>query len=101
ALLLLLAETFVPLARKQRLKMTAALLLPLLLTALGCDKLDKQLFTRYSPQVDEAIAALETQDAGDAQQLLTTYLNTGQCKGGELGTPEAVRERPQAAYDLG
>ena len=102
ALLLLLVETFVPVARKRRRRLSAATaLVSLASLTSGCDALNDRLFTRYSPQVDEAIGALQTHDAGDARQLLTNYLNTGQCKGGEIGTPEVVRERPEAAYDLG
>ena len=98
ALLLLLVETFVPLARKQ---LTWGANLLILLSLSGCAKIENRLFTRYVPEVDEAIAALESHDAGDAEDLLTRYLNTGKCKAGELGTPDAVRERPRAAYDLG
>lgn len=100
ALLLLLAETFVPLAAR-RLKLGAALLALLSLLSVGCEDVDSALFTRYSPDVDDALADLGSHDAGDAHTALAEYLSTGKCKAGEIGTPESLRERPNAAYDLG
>ncbi len=99
ALLLLLVETFVPLAARG-LKWGAALLV-LVTVASGCDRLDDAVFTRYSPDVDEALANIASHDAGDAHAGLSEYLNTGKCKAGEIGTPDSLRQRPNAAYDLG
>lgn len=98
ALLLLVAETFVPLASR-RLQLGAALLALLLLGA--CEEVDSAVFTRYSPDVDQAIADLDSHDAGDAHNALSEYLSTGKCKAGEIGTPDSLRARPAAAYDLG
>lgn len=100
ALLLLIAETFVPLAAR-KLKLGAALLALLSLLSVGCEDVDSALFTRYSPDVDDALAELGSHDAGDAHTALAEYLSTGKCKAGEIGTPESLRERPNAAYDLG
>jgi Ca-activated chloride channel homolog len=108
ALVLLLVETFVPLARV-RAKEKGALstvgntgvTLLILLSMNGCSKVDEHVFTRYSPDVDQAVANLESKDAGDAHQGLSSYLSTGKCKAGEIGTPQSLRERPFAAYDLG
>jgi Ca-activated chloride channel homolog len=100
ALLLLLVEVFVPLvsARKALLSLGKA---ALLLAALsGCKDTEQRLFSRYSPVVDQARAAIESADAGDARNLLTEYLSTGRCKDGNLGTPDQVRQLPQAALDL-
>lgn len=97
ALLLLLVETFVPLAPRG-LKWGALLVA---FFSLGCERVESALFTRYSPDVDEALAHLEARDAGDAHTLLSQYLSTGKCRAGEIGTPESLRERPHAAYDLG
>jgi hypothetical protein len=33
--------------------------------------------------------------------LLEGYLSTGECKAGEIGTPDSVRDRPNASFDLG
>lgn len=108
ALVLLLAETFVPLAAREKKgkdvranlgKTTAALLCLLLNNA--CAKVEERVFTRYSPDVDNAIGNLDSKDAGDAHQILSSYLNTGTCKGGEIGAPPTLREKPFAAYDLG
>jgi Ca-activated chloride channel family protein len=98
ALLLLMVETFVPLASRG-LKWGAALVA--LLGLGGCDRLDDALFMRYSPDVDDALANIASHDAGDAHAGLAEYLSTGRCKAGEIGTPDSLRELPQAAYDLG
>jgi Ca-activated chloride channel family protein len=98
ALLLLLIETFIPLAPR-RLQLGAVLCI--LTTLSGCDRVESSLFTRYAPDVDEALANLESRDAGDARDILSAYLDTGQCRAGEIGTPESLRAKPHATYDLG
>jgi hypothetical protein len=67
----------------------------------GCAKVEERVFTRFSPDVDNAIGNIDSKDAGDANQILSNYLSTGKCKAGEIGTPQSLRERPFAAYDLG
>lgn len=108
ALFLLLVETFVPLtpggaqsnaASRKASKLSAATLLLLMVN--GCAKVEERAFSRYSPDVDEAIGNIDSHDAGDAHRILSNYLSTGRCKGGEIGTPQTLRERPYAAYDLG
>jgi len=122
ALLLVLIETFVnesrrrgkpavippPKARrkrKNRLKKAAAvaatLLFAPLLLASGCSKTADRLFERNAPSVDEALTAYDAGDAGTATSLLETYLATGKCENGEIGTPDPVRDRPNASFDLG
>jgi Ca-activated chloride channel family protein len=76
----------------------AAALLPVLLA--GCERLD-QLFVRDAPAVTDAIGAMDAGDAGAAVSLLQEYLSTGQCENGNIGTPDNVRSRPNAAFDLG
>lgn len=98
ALLLLVVETFVSLASR-RLEVGAVLLV--LLGLSGCDRFEDTVFSRYSPDVDEALANIASHDAGDAHAGLAEYLNTGKCKAGEIGTPETLRQFPNAAYDLG
>jgi len=123
ALLLVLAETFVneaarrskpsavPPPKKTRrvikkpLKKavaaaTAGLLLSLLFVA-ACGKTTDSLFERHAPAVDQAISAYDAGDAGSAVSLLEGYLATGKCENGEIGTPDPVRERPNASFDLG
>lgn len=59
-------------------------------------------FEREAPEVRESITHLG--DAGDAQAamgILEEYLVTGQCKEGNIGTPNRVRERPNGTFDLG
>ena len=123
ALLLILAETFVneaarrsqptavppPKKRRQvgkkRLKKAAAAATIGLLLSLGfvaaCGKTTDSLFERHAPNVDQAISAYDAGDAGSAVSLLEGYLATGKCENGEIGTPDPVRERPNATFDLG
>ncbi len=122
ALLLVLVETFVneaarrskpsaipPPAKKRRVKKrlkkaaaaaTAGLLLSLLFVA-ACGKSTDKLFERHAPSVDQAISAYDAGDAGSAVSLLEGYLATGKCENGEIGTPDPVRDRPNASFDLG
>lgn len=119
ALLLVLIEAFVPEAKaskpsvipppkKRRRKRrgpraATATLLMLLLSGLGagCTKERNRLWMRSAPAVEEAIAAYDAGDAGAAVSLLQSYLATGKCEQGNIGTPESVREKPFAGFDLG
>jgi Ca-activated chloride channel family protein len=120
ALLLVLLEAFIPEARarkaskipppkKRRPKrrgsraVTAALMLAFAYAWLlvGCAKERNQLWMRNAPAVDEAIAAYDGGDAGIAVSLLEQYLATGKCEQGNIGAPESVRSKPNAAFDLG
>jgi Ca-activated chloride channel family protein len=67
----------------------------------GCQQIEKTLFSRHSPDVDKAIGLLEKNDAGAASGVLETYLSTGACSKGDIGTPENLRTKPQASLDLG
>ncbi|MEO7037606.1 MAG: vWA domain-containing protein [Polyangiaceae bacterium] len=122
ALLLVLVETFVneakrrnrpsaipPPTKKRRVKKrlkkaavaaTAGLLLSLLFVA-ACGKSTDKLFERHAPSVDQAISDYDAGDAGSAVSLLEGYLATGKCENGEIGTPDPVRDRPNASFDLG
>lgn len=86
---------------KARLGQTFAALGCAGLLVAGCQKFESWLFERNSPTVDRAVHAIETHDAGDAHRLLAEYLSTGRCKAGSLGTPDSVRELPNASVDLG
>jgi len=123
ALLLVLVETFVNEAArrskpsavpppkktrrvgKKRLKKAAAAATAGLLSSLvfvaACGKTTDSLFERHAPSVDQAISAYDAGDAGSAVSLLEGYLATGKCENGEIGTPDPVRERPNASFDLG
>ncbi|MBN1610652.1 MAG: VWA domain-containing protein [Polyangiaceae bacterium] len=115
ALVLLLIETFVsevprPRRRKDRGKASptaegaatwvglGALVLTLLV---GCHRATDRLFERNAPEVDQAIGVMDAGDASAAVDLLEQYLSTGKCDSGKIGTPDRVRERPSAAFDLG
>ncbi len=92
---------------KQAKKLAAVTLvgctLPCLVLALAsCEEQRNKLFIRHSPKVDEAIVAMV--DAGDADAgaaILQTYLSTGKCEGGSIGTPESVSKLYFASFDLG
>ncbi|HYQ04215.1 MAG TPA: VWA domain-containing protein [Polyangiaceae bacterium] len=123
ALLLVLVETFVNEAArsrkpsavpppkrtrrtgKKRLKKAATAasvgLLASLAFVAACGKTTDSLFERHAPAVDQAISAYDAGDAGSAVSLLEGYLATGKCENGEIGTPDPVRERPNASFDLG
>jgi Ca-activated chloride channel family protein len=121
ALLLLVAETLIPeakrrdraavpplaperrrrtrrLARTAGTSLLAALALPL--SVAGCDRAN-ELFMRDAPDVKLAVAALDAGDAGAAVNLLEAYLSTGKCENGAIGAPDSLRTRPNAAFDLG
>ncbi|MEI9942337.1 MAG: VWA domain-containing protein [Pseudomonadota bacterium] len=90
---------------KKRLKKAATaaaagLCLSLFFVA-ACGKTTDSLFERHAPSVDQAISAYDAGDAGSAVSLLEGYLATGKCDNGEIGTPDPVRERPNAGFDLG
>ncbi|HEX2736183.1 MAG TPA: VWA domain-containing protein [Polyangiaceae bacterium] len=102
ALLLLLIEVFIPLTGKR--KATALRTLAtgsLLLFVCGCHDQEQKLFSRFSPDVDRAVRAIKGRDAGTAEGALTEYLSTGRCKDGNIGTPDQIRELPNASVDLG
>jgi len=121
ALLLLLVEAIVPEASRRRRKKGAASAAPpppvpglrqrLGLTALilcvlglpGCKDTSAvdRMFTRNAPDVESAVAALNGNDAGVAERLLSGYLGTGECQEGRIGSPPLVAERPEASFDLG
>lgn len=59
-------------------------------------------FEREAPEVRESIPYLgDGGDASIATGILEEYLVTGQCKEGNIGTPNRVRERPNGTFDLG
>jgi hypothetical protein len=81
-----------------------ALSLCLLVVSAGCDRVNEladSAFVRNAPVVDDAILALDAGDAGAAVGLLEEYLSTGKCDSGNIGTPRSLKDRPNAAFDLG
>jgi hypothetical protein len=66
----------------------------------GCEQVDS-LFTRNAPPVDQAIGALDGGDASVAADMLQKYLGTGACDQGNIGTPDSVRGKANAGFDLG
>jgi len=90
-------------AKKLAAVSVAGCALPCLIFGLvSCEEQRHKLFIRHSPKVDEAIVALV--DAGDGASsatILQTYLATGKCEGGNIGTPESVSKLHFASFDLG
>lgn len=73
-----------------------------MLSLVSCEEQRSKLFIRHAPKVDEAIVALV--DAGDPAKsaaILQTYLSTGKCEGGNIGTPDSVAKLHFASFDLG
>jgi hypothetical protein len=69
--------------------------------ASGCAWDPSRPFDRDAPQVKEAVAALDAGEAGAATTLLEGYLSTGPCQDGIIGTPDAIKRRPDGTFDLG
>ncbi len=87
-------------ARSRKAVLTATLLTVLAVLS-GCSEGGRGLFTRHSPDVDEAIHALDAGDATAATSLLEEYLTTGKCEAGVIGTPDTIRAKNNAGFDLG
>jgi hypothetical protein len=58
-------------------------------------------FERDAPPVKQAVADLDAGDAASAANRLEDYLSTGPCKDGSIGTPDALKRRPDGTFDLG
>jgi Ca-activated chloride channel family protein len=114
ALLLLIAEVFLPESSRRRVgvrsgpraaaKGAAAslgvlLFLAWMFTACGFDP--SRPFDRHAPEVKRAVAIIDAGDAGAAVPLLEEYLATGSCVDGGFGIPDKVRQKPFASLDLG
>jgi hypothetical protein len=78
----------------------AAAALALVLPA-ACGWNPAKPFERNAPAVEQAIAQLDAGEAGAAAQLLESYLQTGACAEGQIGTPERAGQLPNATFDLG
>jgi hypothetical protein len=105
ALLLMLLEAFVAEAPRRRRRKGAGTLagaLIVLAAQVGCNT-DRPAnpFIRRAPEVERAVAAYDTGDAGLASRILIDYLASGPCEEGSIGTPDSVRTRPSASFDLG
>ena len=76
--------------------------LPFVLMGLiSCQGGLKDPFTRNAPAVDQALSAIDAGDSGASVDLLERYLSTGKCTGGNIGTPDSIQNRSNAAFDLG
>src|SRR5262249_54848351 len=58
-------------------------------------------FEHNSPEVEEALAAIDAGDLRSANEILTDYLGTGVCDKGKIGIPDSVRQKPDGSFDLG
>ncbi len=78
------------------------ILLPLGFASLtSCEGSLKDPFIRRAPNVEKALTAIDAGDAGAGVELLEQYLSTGKCSGGNIGTPDSLHVRHNAAFDLG
>lgn len=71
------------------------------LAAFGCGWDPAKPFERESPEVNQAIRALDGGDATVATSTLEDYLSTGACAEGNIGTPVPLKMRPNGGFDLG
>ncbi|HMI86577.1 MAG TPA: VWA domain-containing protein [Polyangiaceae bacterium] len=121
ALLLLIAEVFLPESERRKIgakrganlaskplaktaAKSAATLGGLFLLAwllAGCSFDPSRPFDRQAPEVKRAVAVIDAGEAGAAVPLLEEYLATGSCADGGFGVPEKVRQKPFASLDLG
>jgi Ca-activated chloride channel homolog len=70
-------------------------------TLSGCESAAvDRVFTRHSPDVDDAIEVLRV-DAGAAEEKLTKYLGIAPCENGNIAASSALAEKAQASFDLG
>jgi Ca-activated chloride channel family protein len=84
------------------LALVLGMVLPFGLAGLtSCEGGLKDPFIRRAPDVQKALTAVDAGDAGAAVDLLEHYLSTGKCSGGNIGTPDSIRTRHNAAFDLG
>ncbi|MDP9148811.1 MAG: tetratricopeptide repeat protein, partial [Myxococcota bacterium] len=58
-------------------------------------------FERDAPSVNKAVADLDAGDAASATKRLEEYLSTGDCKDGNIGTPDSLKRRADGTFDLG
>jgi hypothetical protein len=67
----------------------------------GCGWNPSRPFDRNAPAVTEAITQIDGGDAAAAVASLEDYLSTGPCKGGNIGTPDSLKQRSDGTFDLG
>jgi tetratricopeptide (TPR) repeat protein len=72
------------------------------LAIVACNFDPSRPFDRESPQVNQAIAALDAGDATAAAKTLEDYLSTGPCEDGNIGAKsDLLKRRPDGTFDLG
>jgi hypothetical protein len=117
ALLLLIAEVFLPESARRKVGETikkgaktkaakgalASLGVMLFIAWImpGCGFDPARPFDRQAPEVKRAVALLDGGDGAAAVPILEEYLATGSCADGGFGVPDKVRQRPFASLDLG
>jgi tetratricopeptide (TPR) repeat protein len=85
---------------KRRLAFLPLLFLPAL-PVIACGWSPSRPFDRESPEVNQAIVALDGGDATVAAKTLEDYLSTGPCADSNIGAPELLKKRPNGTFDLG
>ncbi|CAN5497857.1 hypothetical protein BH09MYX1_BH09MYX1_57040 [soil metagenome] len=86
----------------RRARLLAILLPAALLGVVACGWDPSHPFDRDAPSVKVAVQNLgDAGDASTAADLLQTYLSTGTCTEGNIGTPPQVRQKSNGSFDLG
>ena len=86
----------------RRSRLLTIILPAALLGVVACGWDPSHPFDRDAPVVKTAVKELgDGGDAATAADLLQTYLSTGSCTEGNIGTPPQVREKSNGAFDLG
>lgn len=67
----------------------------------GCSWDPAKPFERNSPEVAEALEAIDSGKFESAEELLAHYLGTGLCADGGIGLPDTVRDKYNGSFDLG
>ena len=109
AVLLLIADALIGEAPRRRRKgrrglglarvtVLTSLILPFVVS---CAWDPSRPFDRDAPAVKQAVSALDSGKPGAAVTVLEDYLSTGACKDGNIGTPDALKVRPDGTFDLG
>ena len=88
--------------RKAAVASVSGALIPRHLAAGGCSGWDPTSpFERNSPEVEQAVNALDAGEHRAAEEILERYLGTGECSDGGISVPDTVKRKADGSFDLG